>query len=297
MEFEYGVAAPVSPGIVRIVANNPSPFTFKGTNTYLVGTTALAVIDPGPDDERHCDAILRAAGGRPISHILITHAHRDHIDGAPRLKSATGAITCSFGRSTSDRTANAAAVHAAGPSGTDFVNYGFEPDWWIQDGDAIEGEDWTLDAIHTPGHAPDHVCFALTGRRVLFSGDDVMAWNTTVIAPPEGNMADHMSSLERLLERNDRLYLPGHGGRIEEPLRTVKAYLIHRRWREQAILEAVQSGKRTIRDIVPVVYPDIGSELTLAASFSVLAHVEHLIARGLVACEGSPTLDRRLLPS
>lgn len=291
MDFAYGVPAPMSPGVVRVVANNPGPFTFRGTNTYLIGTTSLAVIDPGPDDETHIRATVAAAGGRPITHIFITHAHRDHIDGAERLKAATGAATLAFGR-----TDAAIATLQASPSGKQFVNDTFVPDVQIKTGDHIAGTDWELEAIHTPGHAPDHVCFALSGRKILFSGDHMMAWNTTVIAPPEGNMASYLASLEGLLTRQDRLYLPGHGGRLEEPQRMVKAQLIHRRMREAEILSLIRSGECTIRQIVPLVYQGLESRLLPAAGLSVLAHVEHLIARGLVTCDGAVSSDRDLFP-
>ncbi len=292
MEFEYDRPAPVSPGIVRIVANNPSPLTFKGTNTYLVGMTELAVIDPGPLDPDHLAAILNAAGGRPIRQILITHAHRDHVDGANALKEETGAPIMGYGRD---------EIPPEGPSvnpqGSEFIDYVFTPDVKIAHGDAIEEKEWRLEAIHTPGHAPDHLCFALLGRNILFSGDHVMAWNTTLVAPPEGSMADYVSSLQILLERPESLYLPGHGGRLDEPQRSVKAYLLHRRWREQSILEAIRGGVGTIQSIVPVIYPTIDQKLTRAAALSVQAHVEHLIARGLVTCDGSPTWDRPLSPA
>ena len=282
MAFAYGTAAPMSPGVVRVVANNPGPFTFRGTNTYLVGTSQLGVVDPGPDDPQHIDAILAAANGRPITHIFITHAHRDHIDGAPRLAAATGARTYAHTRSQS-----AVATLASSPSGTMFVNDTFAADVDVAPGDRIATSEWALEAIHTPGHAPDHLCFALEGRQIVFSGDHVMAWNTSVVAPPEGRMADYLASLELLLERNDRLYLPGHGGRLEQPQRMVKAYLIHRRMREHEILQTIAAGSTSIQEIVPVVYRGLESRLLPAAALSVLAHVEHLVDRGLVVCEGS----------
>jgi glyoxylase-like metal-dependent hydrolase (beta-lactamase superfamily II) len=288
MAFRYGEPTPIRPGIVRIVANNPNVFTFKGTNTYIVGMTSLAVIDPGPDDPAHREAILKTAGPRPITHIFTTHSHRDHVDGALPLKAATGAKILSFsGRGGPGGTASS-------PSGMEFVNGAFAPDVPLADGDVIDGKEWKLATLHTPGHAPDHVCYALVGRGVLFSGDHVMVWNTTVIAPPEGRMADYVRSLELLLGRKETLYLPGHGGRLDEPSRTVKAYLLHRRWREESILDAIRSGAGTIQKIVPLVYPEIDPRLSSAASLSVLAHVEHLIERGLVTCEGAPNWKRPL---
>ena len=291
MSFAYGEPAPMGPAIVRIVAPNAGPFTFRGTNTYLVGSTTLAVIDPGPDDQQHLVAILQAAGPRRITHILSTHAHRDHVDGVPALQAETGAIVCGFPR---DPSANRIALEVTS-AGNYFVDYDFEPDLKLRGGDVVEGTDWALSAIHTPGHAPDHLCFALQGRDVVFSGDHVMAWNTSVVAPPEGRMADYISSLEILLDRSDSVFLPGHGGRLEEPQRTVKAYLLHRRWREQAVLEALKGGATSILRIVPEVYQGIDQKLIPAATLSVQAHVEHLIEKGLVSSAAPLTLDRHLV--
>lgn len=293
MSFRYGEPEPMAPGVVRLVAPNPSPFTFKGTNTYLVGTTSLAVIDPGPEDATHTAAILAAAAGRPLTHIFITHAHRDHSDGAARLAKATGAPVLAMGRS--GTTARTAAAHM--PSGKEFVDHGFSPDIRLMDRDVIDGGEWALEALHTPGHAPDHVCFVLQNRRIVFSGDHIMSWNTTVIAPPEGRMSDYIASLERLLQRRDRLYLPGHGGRMEKPLRAVKAYLVHRQWREQAILAAIRDGASTIPDVVARVYATIDQRLIKAAELSVLAHVEYLSERRLVSCDRPLSLDQRFSPA
>lgn len=275
MTFSYGEPAPMAPGVQRIVANNPGPFTFKGTNTYLVGTETLAVIDPGPDDPAHRDAILAAAKGRPITHVLITHTHRDHVDGLAALQEATGARSYGYGRRQF-----ATQMKGTSPSGTEFIDQDFAPDVVVQDGDVISGPDWALLGLHTPGHAPDHLCFELRDQGVIFSGDHVMGWNTTVIAPPEGHMASYLASLERLLERQGEIYLPGHGGQIETPQRAVKAYLLHRQWREQAVLRAVRGGVGSIRDIVRLIYPDLSDKLITAASLSVQAHVEHLMDKG-----------------
>jgi glyoxylase-like metal-dependent hydrolase (beta-lactamase superfamily II) len=290
MAFAYGEASPMAPGIVRVVAKNPSPLTFKGTNTYLVGSTSLAVIDPGPDDAAHRKAILKAAGDRDITHIVSTHAHRDHVDGIAKLKAETGAIVAAYPR---DPEANRIALKDS-PSGKLFVNYDFRPDLPLQGGDRIEGRDWALTAIHTPGHAPDHLCFALDRRPVVFSGDHVMAWNTTVIAPPEGRMADYIASLEILLDRDDDAFLPGHGGRIFAPQRTVRAYLLHRSWREKSVLDALVRGAGTIRRIVPEVYQGLAPHMIPAATLSVQAHVEYLIEKGLVGADLPLTPDRAL---
>lgn len=277
MSFEYGVASGILPGVVRIVAENPGPFTFKGTNTYLVGSKSLAVIDPGPADERHCRAILNAAQGRPITHIIITHAHRDHVDGLEALQAETGAQSVGFGRA---QLTVPDALNS--PSGKDFVALDFAPNVAVSDGATIVGEDWALEALHTPGHAPDHLCFALAGRGVVFSGDHVMSWNTTVIAPPEGRMADYLASLSRLLDTDGDLYLPGHGGRLDEARRTVKAFLLHRQWREQAVLGAIRRSGATVREMVAMIYRDLDEKLVAAAGLSVMAHVEHLREQGAV---------------
>lgn len=287
MSFRYGEPTQIAPLVRRIVAENPGPFTFRGTNTYLVGDRELAVVDPGPDSAAHTEAILRATGGRPITRVVVTHTHRDHVDGLPRLVAATGARTYGFGPAHAAR-----GSLATSPSGSEFVDLDFTPDHPVAHGDTIELADCALTALHTPGHAPDHLCLAVSGEeRLLLSGDHVMGWNTSVVAPPEGRMADYMASLDLLLGRDDAVYLPGHGGRVREPQRTVRAYLVHRRWREQAILEAIRAGTSTIRTIVPVVYRDLDPRLSTAAALSVQAHIEHLIERRLVATSGPPTWD------
>jgi glyoxylase-like metal-dependent hydrolase (beta-lactamase superfamily II) len=290
MTFDYGVPQTLVPGVARVVANNPGFLTFKGTNTYLVGETSLAVIDPGPEDAAHRAAILAAAGGRAITHIISTHAHRDHVDGIAALKAETGALVCAFKRTRAD-----VIPLERTPQGREFIDLELDPDIVLHDGARIAGEGWALTTVHTPGHAPDHLCFAHEETGALFSGDHVMAWNTTVVAPPEGNMADYISSLEKLLARDsDRVYLPGHGGRIDEPRRTVKAYLVHRKVREQAILKAIQDGATSIRALIPVIYPDLSPKLSPAAQLTLLAHVEWLTAKGLVSAAGPLTADQLL---
>jgi glyoxylase-like metal-dependent hydrolase (beta-lactamase superfamily II) len=292
MSFAYGEPRELAPGVVRIVANNPSPFTFKGTNTYLVGAHSLCLIDPGPADTAHLSAILAAAGQRPISHIIITHTHRDHIDGLPALQARTAARTVGYPHKTGVR-----GGRRSSPSGAEFVDREFIPDIALTDGQRLAGDGWALTAVHTPGHAPDHLCYALEGTGVLFSGDHVMGWNTSVVAPPEGNMGAYIRSLELLATRQDATYFPGHGGQVEDPQRLVRAYLLHRRLREQAVLECIRSGNSTVRGIVPVIYKGLDSRLINAASLSVLAHVEYLIERGLVNCDSPLSFDRVLSAS
>ena len=290
MNFTYGVPRELAPGVVRLVANNPGHFTFKGTNTYIVGQGAeLALIDPGPDDAMHLQAILGAVGGRRLSHILITHTHRDHTDGLAALVAATGAKTAGLGRRALQR-----GSKRTSPSGGEYVDQDFVPDAPLAHGGRLAGDGWAFTAVHTPGHAPDHLCFELEGTQILFSGDHVMGWNTSVVAPPEGNMGNYLRSLEVLGERTDRVYFPGHGGQVDEPQRLVKAFLLHRRMREQAILECIRSGTNTVKAIVPAIYRDLNPKLLNAASLSVLAHVEHLISRGLVRCDSPLSADRAL---
>jgi glyoxylase-like metal-dependent hydrolase (beta-lactamase superfamily II) len=207
----------------------------------------------------------------------------------PALLAATGAKTAGHGRRVAERSSKRTS-----PSGEAYVEKDFIPDIPLADGEDLEGDGWTVTAVHTPGHAPDHLCFALKGTKILFSGDHVMGWSTSVIAPPEGSMSAYLRSLQRLAQRDDQVYFPGHGGQVEEPKRLVKAYLLHRRMREQSILDCVRQGNATARSIVPVIYKDLDPKLLNAASLSVLAHVEHLIERGLVCCDSPLSADRAL---
>lgn len=290
MVFEYGVPRELYPGIQRIVANNPGPFTYKGTNTYILGQgNELALIDPGPEDDAHFDAMMAAIGKKRLSTIIVTHTHRDHVDGLPRLQKATGAKTAGYGRVVKAQ-GGTPSVH----SGTEFVDEGFKPDIVLRDGDRFQGDGFSLTAVHTPGHAPDHLCFALDGSKLFFSGDHVMSWNTSVVAPPEGHMGDYMRSLDKLLTRSDEAFLPGHGGRLYQPQRVVKAFVVHRQMRERAILDCIKEGHATINEIVPIVYRGLDSRLVRAASLSVAAHVEHLIEQRLLTSTGQPLLEARL---
>lgn len=280
-DVDYGAAEDVAPGIRRIVANNPGPYTFLGTNTYLVGTEEIAIVDPGPLDEAHLDAIARATRGQRVSHICITHSHRDHCDGARPLQRRLGGEIVAFGPTGTTRGLAAQGI------GDGFVDTAFKPDLPVADGDMIKGRGFALDVLHMPGHAPDHVCFALVGERTVFTGDHVMGWNTTVIAPPEGSMSDFLGSLERLAQRHDKIFLPGHGNRIETPRRVVRAYMTHRQWREQTIRACIDEGVNTIPRIVARLYGGLDANLKTAAALSVLAHLEHLAERGFVTAEGS----------
>ncbi len=288
-DFEYGVASEVAPGVRRIVANNPNPFTFKGTNSYLVGTGEVALIDPGPDDPAHRRAILDEVAGRgeQITHIFLTHTHKDHSAGLAAMAEATGAPLLGFGSDPKHRVA-----FRFNPASEAILDVDFRPDMRLQGGEVITNGDWALTALHTPGHAPDHLAFALSDSNVLFSGDHVMGWNTTVIAPPEGNMGDYVRSLALLLDRPEDIYLPGHGGAVLQAKRLVKAYIMHRRWRETQILDCLSNGLQTIPAIVPKIYEGISASLRDAAAYSVLAQLEHLVETGKVHCEpGPPSLE------
>jgi glyoxylase-like metal-dependent hydrolase (beta-lactamase superfamily II) len=278
-DVAYGVAEDIAPHVRRIVADNPSPYTFLGTNSYLVGRGRVAVIDPGPDDARHLAAIAEATRGERVTHILVTHSHRDHCDGARALQSLLGGEVMGFGPTGGSRGAGTPGL------GDAFVDPHFEPDRKLADGDVVKVGNIALDVLHTPGHAPDHLCFALVGQRTVFTGDHVMGWNTTVIAPPEGSMAKFLTSLEKLLARHDKVFLPGHGGRVQTPQRVVKAYIMHRQWREQTILACLEDGVSTIPKIVAKIYGELNADLRAAASLSVLAHLEYLISRGAARAE------------
>jgi glyoxylase-like metal-dependent hydrolase (beta-lactamase superfamily II) len=280
-DVDYGVAEAVAPDVRRVVANNPGPYTFLGTNTYIVGSGSVAVIDPGPADKAHLAAIANATRGERVSHILITHSHRDHCSAAQPLQVMLGGEIVAYGPTGTPRGASTPGL------GETFVDSSFTPDRPVSDGDTVKGGGFALDVLHMPGHAPDHLCFALVGKRTVFTGDHVMGWNTTVIAPPEGNMADFLDSLDRLMQRRDKVFLPGHGGRIQTPQRVVRAYLTHRKWREQTILSCLNDGVCTIPCIVARLYGALDADLKDAAALSVLAHLEHLIERDMVAADGA----------
>jgi glyoxylase-like metal-dependent hydrolase (beta-lactamase superfamily II) len=290
IDIDYGIATTVTPLIRRVVARNPSPFTFKGTGTYIVGHGQVAVIDPGPEIAAHIEALLGALRGETITHILITHTHLDHSPAAAAIKRATGAKTYGFGPHGSGRAEDRTGVGGVTEEGGD---HAFVPDVVMRDGDAVEGPGWRLDAVHTPGHTSNHLCFALPEERTLFSGDHVMGWSTSVIAPPDGDMAAYMRSLAKLLGRDDAVYWPTHGPSIPDPKPFVQAFIAHRRERAAAILDRVAQGDAAIPAIVARVYAGLDPRLRGAAARSVLAHLVELVETGKVACDGPPTLDAR----
>ncbi|MEO3470537.1 MBL fold metallo-hydrolase [Roseomonas sp. CAU 1739] len=268
----------IAPDVRRVLCGNPGPFTFRGTNTWIIGQGgSVAVLDPGPDDAAHLAAILHATEGERITHILVSHTHRDHSPGVAALQSVTGAPSHGFG------------PHMTPPDlGGEGGDHSFRPDVLLPDGAVVEGDGWRLSAIHTPGHCANHLCFSLDGTGILFSADHVMSWSTTVVSPPDGDMAAYMRSLDRLAARDDRLYLPGHGPPLPEPAPFVAALAAHRREREAKVEAALRAARRaTAQDLVPVVYgPELDPRLVPAASRSLLAHLLKLGAEGAVEREG-----------
>ena len=280
---EYGVCRRVSPRIRRVVANNPGPFTFTGTGTYIVGNGTVAVIDPGPDDGAHLEALLAAVEGETVSHVLVTHTHRDHAPLARPFADAVGALVLAA-------RPPARETHASG--GLDEAeDQTFRPDVILNDGDRIAGPDWTLETLATPGHASNHLAFALIEENALFSGDHVMGWATSVVAPPDGDMGAYMESLERVTARGFDMLWPTHGAPVTEVAPFLAAYRAHRLEREAQIVARLAAGDRTIGEMVPGLYAAVDERLWPAASLSVLAHLIDLTRRGVVVCDGAPGLD------
>ena len=278
IRFEYGKVDQVSPRIRRVVANNPGPFTFTGTGTYIVGQGEVAVIDPGPDMADHLDAILAATRGETISAILTTHTHLDHSPLAHPLAERTGAPI--YGRAAPGAAAHASRVE----EGDDGL---FRPDIDVAEGQLIEGPDWTLEAIATPGHISNHVCYALRQEKALFSGDHVMGWSTTVISPPDGDMTDYYASLDKVAARGFDILWPTHGPPITEVPPFLAAYKAHRLDRERQILEQIAAGRGRIAEMIPVIYAAVDPRLHPAAAGSVLAHLIHLQREGVVVSDGA----------
>jgi glyoxylase-like metal-dependent hydrolase (beta-lactamase superfamily II) len=273
---------PSDPPIRCLLAPNPSPLTGAGTNTWLVGATALAVIDPGPEDPAHLAAILAAVGpGQRVERIIVTHAHLDHSALAPRLAAATGAPVHAFGTATSGRSEVMTRVAASLPAHGEGLDHAFAPDVTLTDGETLAGPDWTLHAIHTPGHLGGHLCLAL--GETLFSGDHVMGWSTSIVSPPDGDMGAYMASLHRLAEVRWRRFLPGHGAEVAEPDRRVAELIAHRQGREAQILAALREGPSRIPALTDRIYTGTPRHLLPAAARNVLAHLIDLASRNLVA--------------
>ncbi|NDV97975.1 MBL fold metallo-hydrolase [Salipiger sp. PrR002] len=281
-----GYAEPLGPGLRRILAPNPSPMTYRGTNTYLLGTRALAVIDPGPADEVHLQAILAAlAPDQRISHILVTHAHLDHSPLARPLAEATGAPVLAFGDATAGRSPEMQVLAETGlAGGGEGVDAGFAPDARLADGARIAGDGWQIEALHTPGHFGNHLSFAWGD--ILFSGDLVMGWASSLVSPPDGDLGDFMRSLEKLRARDWRCFHPGHGAPVEAPAERLDALYAHRRAREAAILEALARGPADAAQLARLIYHDTDPALLPAATRNVLAHLVDLTQRKAVIPQG-----------
>jgi glyoxylase-like metal-dependent hydrolase (beta-lactamase superfamily II) len=272
------------PGIRRVMADNPSPFTFKGTVSYIIGRGRVAILDPGPNDPRHVEALLHTVRNETVTHIIVTHTHNDHSPAVPAIKAATGAKVYAEGPHRASRPLHEGDVIR--PADRDF-----RPDVTVRDGEVIAGDGWSLEAVWTPGHTPNHMAFALKGTDILFSGDHVMGWSSTIVAPPDGSMRDYCTSLEKLMKRLEAVYFPGHGPAIKDAPRFAGLLLAHRRLREQSVLKCVSNGASTVADIVSVSYSRLDERLVPAARMTTLAHLEDLVARGAVETDAAPTLD------
>lgn len=283
-----GLAEQCGPLVRRVLAPNPSHYTYTGTQTYLVGAgSELAVIDPGPagtglaghadtHGEGHVEAILAAVGSARIAAILCTHTHRDHSPASRALKAATGApiVGCA-----------ALALDDDGPRADAAFDPDYVPDRVLADGERVSGPDWTIEAVATPGHTSNHLCYALNESGALFTGDHVMAWSTSVVSPPDGDMSAYMASLQKLHDRDDRIYYPAHGPAVEKPRQLVRGMLGHRRQREAQILRLLGKEPHRIADMVPAMYKGLDPRLTGAAGRSVLAHLIDLANQGRVSCD------------
>lgn len=285
-DFEYGRCDRLSDLVRRVVAPNPGPFTYTGTGVYIIGHGEVAVIDPGPVLPEHEAALERALDGERVSHVFVTHHHLDHSPLAHPLAERHGARVYGFGPPGTLPTGGEVRLEAGDDTG-------FRPDVQVRDGETFRGPGWTIEALHTPGHTSNHVCYALLEENTLFSGDHVMAWSTSVISPPDGHMGDYLRELARIRDRGfDRLW-PTHGPAVEEPRAFIQAYIDHRMAREAQILEQIRAGRHTVRDMVAAIYADVDKRLHPAAAHSVLAHLIHMIETGRVACDGTPDLEAR----
>ena len=299
----YGIVEKISPMVQRVVAKNPSKFTYFGTGTYIIGNpngTDLAVIDPGPADDDHLSALLTAIGNRTVSHILITHTHSDHSPAAEDLKRITSAPTYGFGphptleRKSKERGHDASLVLNEESSFENQENEGdinFVPDLELTDGDVLTGHGFTFEVLHTPGHISNHLCFALEEESTLFTGDHVMGWSTTVIPAPDGNLSHYMKNLRRLLERREKIFRPTHGPSIKNPIPFVKNLINHRENRTEQILAAIKKEPKTVGMLVTDLYSEIDKNLHKAAAGSVYAHLIDLARIGIVAAEPDISTD------
>jgi glyoxylase-like metal-dependent hydrolase (beta-lactamase superfamily II) len=282
MEFDrsldapYGETVQLSPLVTRLLADNPGPYTFRGTGVYIVGAGAsVAVIDPGPAQPEHLTALKRAIGTRRVSHILITHTHADHSPAAAALKEWSGAKTYAFG------------PHAGAGSAEEAADRDFAPDVLVRDGEVIAGESFTITALHTPGHTSNHTCYALREEAALFSGDHVMGWSTSVVAPPDGDMGDYLASLEKLRRRDERIFYPTHGSPVIDARDWLDQLIAHRRMREAQVVAGLKAGAVTVTALVAAIYPGLDAGLQAAAAAQVQAHLDYLIQKGDAVPDGA----------
>lgn len=288
-DLEPGQVREIAPGVRALCAGNANAFTFKGTVTYIVGRGQVAIVDPGPDDAAHVAALLDAVRNESVTHVFVTHTHRDHSPAAARVVAATGAKTYAEGPHRAAR-----ALHIGELNPLDFSgDAAFRPDVALADGAVVTGKGWTLEAVATPGHTANHMAFALKESNILFSGDHVMGWSTSIVAPPDGAMSDYMASLAKLMPREEAIYLPGHGAPIRQAPRFLRHYIAHRKAREASILHRLGKGEADIATLVRAIYIGLDPRLTGAAGLSVLAHLEDLVARGVVATDGVPSIAGR----
>jgi glyoxylase-like metal-dependent hydrolase (beta-lactamase superfamily II) len=283
-EFEYGRCDQMSPRIRRVIAPNPGNFTYTGTGVFIIGTGEVAVLDPGPAMPEHEAALDAALAGERVSHVFVTHHHLDHSPLAHTLAKKHGCKV--HGRMPKVTEPEGGEVRME--AGDDL---GFRPDVQIEDGDVFTGPDWTLTALHTPGHTSNHLCYALTEENALFSGDHVMGWSTSVVSPPDGSMGDYMAQLKRIRAMGFDTIFPTHGPQITDPQPFLDAYIAHRENREAQVLKQLENGQSTIKAMVAVMYADVDKRLHPAAAHSVLAHMIHLVEQGKAVCEGAPGLD------
>ncbi len=284
LDFSYGEVSEVAPGVRRIIAENPSPFTLYGTGTYILGYGEVAIIDPGPADGAHIAKLLEALEGETISHILVTHTHMDHSPGCRLLQAHTDAKSYAYGPHGAGKLEQGVPVEEGG-------DMDFEPDELLRDGDVLTGGTWSVECVYTPGHTSNHMCYQLRESKALFTGDHVMGWSTSIISPPDGDMGAYITSLERLLERDDAVYWPTHGPCIDDPKPHVRAFVEHRLARERQIMGCVRQGVHRIEDMVPMMYTELPEFMYPAAARSVLASMERLVHNGALKADGDIQLD------
>jgi glyoxylase-like metal-dependent hydrolase (beta-lactamase superfamily II) len=286
LDVAYGVADQVSPLIRRVVADNPGPFTHRGTGTYIVGRGEVAVIDPGPLLAAHVEAMAAALDGERIAHILVTHTHRDHSPASRPLQAVRGGVVAAYGRHGAGRIDRGHKVEEG-------ADLDFAPDVEVRHGDEIAGDGWTLGCVHTPGHTSNHICYYLREERALFTGDHVMGWSTTIVSPPDGDMAQYVDSLAHLHGRDDQIYWPTHGPPVTEPRPFVGALIAHRNYRADQIRHCLATGIETIAEMVPVIYDGLPEGMRGAAGRSVFATLIDMVERGEAQCAGPFSIAAR----